>query len=387
MMISLLGKTRDQVAMIKKGPFYCPICRQMVQVKAGTINIPHFSHLSLEQCPSEWERESWDHLTGKLQLQDIFLKLNWNVDLEFYLNEISQKPDLLIEKDMHRMAIEYQCSSLSLERLHQRIEGYRKFGIEQRWIFGPQQLTLLKASQARLSEVAFSCLQRANHQFYGWALDVNRQTLIHIHHFLPFSPRKVFCLHTPYSLQNVNPVNPKNSLPKILQDWEKERLKWSVFPNISKDKRDQAYNRFLYLENTHRSLLPPFIGIPQFSLPFIKTPAVVWQGYVFFDLFRLIQKQTKVSIQQLLQLIKKRVNTGEIMTRTFMFIPSSFEIPIQDYVKFLIQIHVFHKKENHIIMGHEGNNIRFNSITQDQSIQELIGFYQKYKDTILKERF
>ncbi|PCS03558.1 hypothetical protein RU85_GL000916 [Lactococcus garvieae] len=106
------------------GPFYCPACKTALRLKKGKIKIPHFAHVSLQNCDSWSENESAQHLGLKLSLYQWF-KEKEKVELEKYVPEIKQTADLLVND---KLAIEIQCSPLSLQRLEERTVSYKEMG-------------------------------------------------------------------------------------------------------------------------------------------------------------------------------------------------------------------------------------------------------------------
>ena len=111
--------------------YYCPICKEELILKRGNVNSPHFAHFKNSQCVIAMEDgESNEHLMGKEQLLNFIDKRNTHV--EKYLSEINQRPDLMYRN----IAFEFQCSPISVKRLEERIEGYRKLHMKSLWILG-----------------------------------------------------------------------------------------------------------------------------------------------------------------------------------------------------------------------------------------------------------
>ncbi|MGN1279656.1 MAG: competence protein CoiA family protein, partial [Limosilactobacillus sp.] len=68
--------------------------------------------------------------------------------LEVYLPQINQRPDLLLTDGKRKVAIEFQCSPLSLRRLRERNAGYQRCGIYFHWLLGaPYQCRRLQAAK------------------------------------------------------------------------------------------------------------------------------------------------------------------------------------------------------------------------------------------------
>ena len=121
--------------MRKSVSFICPQCENPVRHKIGQVMIPHFAHIVLTNCLTSFsERESPTHLKGKLQLADFFQTKGIDVVVESYLPNIEQRPDLLIQHNQKRLAIEFQCSVIPIQEIDKRSQGYLKIGITPIWL-------------------------------------------------------------------------------------------------------------------------------------------------------------------------------------------------------------------------------------------------------------
>src|SRR5690625_7316594 len=92
--------------------FYCPICQEPVMIKAGIKLIPHFAHYAKTDCPSYRGGEGPYHERGKLLLYEWLKAQNIHVELEVYLKDIQQQPDLLLHINHRKIAIEFQTSRI-----------------------------------------------------------------------------------------------------------------------------------------------------------------------------------------------------------------------------------------------------------------------------------
>ena len=149
--------------------FYCPGCQGQVRLKQGTILRPHFAHIILKDCHYSYENESAQHLELKSALYR-WLKHEVAVEIEAVLPELGQIADLLVEE---KLALEVQCSSLSIQRLLERTKAYQDQGIEVLWLLGKDlwikdKLTALQKQFLRFSQ---------NMGFHLWELDLDKQVL------------------------------------------------------------------------------------------------------------------------------------------------------------------------------------------------------------------
>ena len=191
------------------GPFYCLACHSQVRLKNGSVLRPHFAHVELQHCPYHHEAESFEHLELKASLYDWASKES-KTEVESYLADFQQIADLLVVDK--NLALEVQCSSLSLERLKERSDAYRSHGYQVYWLLGKklwlkERLTKLQAGFLYFSQ---------NRGFHLWELDLAKkelrlQYLIHedlrgrLHYqteIFPFGQRSLLeVLRTPYLSQ------------------------------------------------------------------------------------------------------------------------------------------------------------------------------------------
>lgn len=115
--------------------YYCPGCGQRVILRRGKHKITHYAHKKGNDCGVS-EGETVEHLKGKKQIYQWAQKHHWHPRLEVYFRTIAQRPDILLEINGQTVAIEFQCSPLSLEKLLARNEGYRQLSIPVWWVLG-----------------------------------------------------------------------------------------------------------------------------------------------------------------------------------------------------------------------------------------------------------
>lgn len=83
------------------------------------------------------EGETDAHLKGKRLLAGWERELGHEAQIEAYLSDLKQRPDILVERaGRSSLALEYQCAPITCRRLAERSEGYRKAGLGFCWILG-----------------------------------------------------------------------------------------------------------------------------------------------------------------------------------------------------------------------------------------------------------
>lgn len=120
----------EEIPAVTEGPFYCLACHSPVRLKNGSVLRAHFAHVKLQHCPYHHEAESFEHLELKASLYDWASKES-HTEVESYLADFQQIADLLVVDK--NLALEVQCSSLSLERLKERSDAYRSYGYQVYW--------------------------------------------------------------------------------------------------------------------------------------------------------------------------------------------------------------------------------------------------------------
>ena len=122
-----------QAANLTHQTFHCPICKQVVSNKNGTVMPAHFAHRS--QPMGEGEPESIEHLTGKWWLASWLKQHGEQATLEYYDATIRQRADLLVASKPPRV-LEFQASPLSVPDLQKRTMMIRqlKLGRQNRLI-------------------------------------------------------------------------------------------------------------------------------------------------------------------------------------------------------------------------------------------------------------
>lgn len=134
--------------------YRCPECGEDLVWRHGPAVVDHFAHHPGSQCRLG-AGESGEHLRGKEQLYHWAQAHAWQPQLEVYLPEINQRPDLLVTINGQLSAIEFQCSPLSLSKIMERNAGYRQLGIPVHWLLGsPYHHRLTRAKCAQFTQLS-----------------------------------------------------------------------------------------------------------------------------------------------------------------------------------------------------------------------------------------
>ncbi|KXT79260.1 competence protein CoiA family protein [Streptococcus sp. DD13] len=154
---------------LKRGRYTCPGCGGQLIFKKGEVLQAHFAHRSLQDCLAYSENESPQHLELKASLYR-WLRQTKAVEIEYAFPEIQQIADLFV---FPNLALEIQCSSLSIQRLKDRTRSYHNNGQRVLWLLGEK--LWLKDRLTKLQEhfLYFSW----NCGFHYWELDLKQKEI------------------------------------------------------------------------------------------------------------------------------------------------------------------------------------------------------------------
>lgn len=168
--VSLLGLSQQAIEGYRKQPHYCPTCQEEVILKNGLTKQGHFAHQPQSKCQVFSEGETREHLLGKALLAQWCQRSQVSYQLEAYLSDLKQRPDLLIAKEV---AVEFQCSPLNYQRFLERTKKYHEAGYQVLWFLG-RRFFLQKA----FSQFQKGCLNVSQERgFYLWELKVAEKIL------------------------------------------------------------------------------------------------------------------------------------------------------------------------------------------------------------------
>lgn len=274
--------------------FFCPQCGEPLQMKLGTIKMPHFAHYSKSQCESRFsEGETFQHLQGKQQLYELFKTLQLFVELEPYLKDIQQRPDLLIVKNNTAYAIEFQCSSINGERFIERNQGYVQKEIVPIWI----PLTpIQKVQQSRFQKITVShqlqlfrngqnqpryimTYHPSTKQFYYFS---NLLHLNGISFISKISQIPLLQQHFPFYQPKPLTTDEFSFIYKAYHQFIKEILQRKVL--LSRKGVNDLFLRSLYELRLNFQELPNFLRVPVFGSEVMKECAVEWQTELLYFL-------------------------------------------------------------------------------------------------------
>jgi competence protein CoiA len=343
--ITTVHHTKEELLKLRKSSphFLCPHCSAPLTLRIGTIKIPHFAHTAKKICPYQSRNETPMHIWSKAILFKRLAQLYEDVELEYYLKDLRQIPDLFINLRGEKIAIEVQCSTIPISEVNCRTEGYRKEKIHPFWI-----LTQPVAGSTPLKLTTF---QQA---FIRFSPDLN-------YFLLHFEPEKesfaIFSNLTPvtsnlflHSKRIVIPLN-KLTLPisisppitdesSLIKNWWKYRLKWIQKKLNYNTLRDDGFIREVYEEGDTFIYLPMFIGLPVIPHTVLyKNHAIEWQYYIWKDVIKKYRYFTKEMMDKAMA---RRLAKGDIKMRDLPLSNSGAgkQLVMSDYLAILVDMKV-----------------------------------------------
>lgn len=133
MVVVLYGKTKygnivSAVDAFKELDYYCPLCHQKLTLKQGLYKSAHFAHRG-QNC--NYKEETYAHYQAKYALGQQLKELGYCVQIEPYLKQSHQIPDILIN---NKIILEIQCSTITIKLLQRRTNTYERLGYIVIWI-------------------------------------------------------------------------------------------------------------------------------------------------------------------------------------------------------------------------------------------------------------
>lgn len=321
--------------------FFCPQCQEKVMIKAGKIKIAHFSHYRHSDCQTSFsEPESARHLQGKKDLYLFFKQNSTCVQLEAFLPKINQRPDLLVQMNEKRYAIEFQCSIISPELIQKRTEGYKKLGIIPIWIYGG---TLHSNHHQFLT---LSSFQLSLTKFYSSNLilpcyDPEKQTLQFLTQITKVTENKYATKRVVLPLRHVRaPISldiPTYSFPNLT--WLNMKDKWITQRIRYGNLYDDIFLKTIYEQGDHLSTIPVICGIPVKFMETIKEHPIEWQYYIYCNVFKRLEIGDKISLKFIYYKLRQAINQKKITIQTIeQKVNNLWEQAVADYFHVLTKL-------------------------------------------------
>ncbi|WP_052948787.1 competence protein CoiA [Mesobacillus campisalis] len=326
----------------QKEGFFCPQCGKKVILRLGNKRIWHFAHQKDSGCESEHERESEYHMSGKLQLYEWLKEQSVAAELERYIPECKQRADIAFEWNKKKYAVEFQCSPITVELLAGRTEGYINHGFTPIWIAGGNQIKRTSANCLAMSEFQFLFLRRQGRRWMFPAYCAETRQFILLQHILPISSSKALASFHPISRSEF-PLLRLLEFPSVTDHsfkcWVRElnRQKSNLLHYHGRGQKN--FLNELYYNRLNLLMLPPELGLPVPSSPFIQTPPLLWQTFIYLDHFHDTPLGKVISTADILKSFLHRVRRRQIQIRRLPLAEyGDFRYAIREYLELLVSL-------------------------------------------------
>ncbi|NBJ70924.1 MULTISPECIES: competence protein CoiA family protein [Clostridia] len=342
--VILFTKSFREIVDIKKSgqDFHCPVCKGAVYIRAGKKVIPHFAHRSIKECRSFEGGEGVYHEQGKMLLFRWLSEQKLAVQLEPYIKEIKQRPDILLNIGKKRIAIEYQCATTSPEVLKARTEGYRSIGISPLWVLGAKHLQRSSTNKLRVN----TFIRFFIHQF---SLNISPRIF-----FLCPSTKHIIIVQDLYMVTKQTALGNLTTHPlrqvtflelfhdtrftreKLYTLWNKEKLVFRTKPRNRLSNLELQWHRWLYSKNLYLQTLPPIIYLPLRSQIIMQTPLWKWQSQWVIEQLVWCKIGRAINIEPETSMIDKNSSLNEDLP----LISNTYN-PLEEYMSILHQLGIF----------------------------------------------
>lgn len=290
---------KKAIEKFRKSTFYCPICQTEVIVRAGPKVIPHFAHRSVVKCLAKGGEGAY-HEQGKLILYNWLQQQGYHVNLEYYLPDIKQRPDLFVQIGKKKIAIEFQCVALSTKEIMKRNAGYHRLRITPIWILGAnlykrkandvlvippyQQSFMHQFSKTKSTFLFYFCPTKK-------IFNIIYTPYFHKKHEAVVTQRFIPLLHINFTqLFQESPIN-KQGL-RSLWKREKKRFRLQAHQTYGVERKWQYW---LYEKGWTRQALPSIVYVPIRSQWRMKAPLWQWQSYFLLEYLHDLPVHAKFS--------------------------------------------------------------------------------------------
>lgn len=342
-MITLASLTKQEIGNMRQAEFFCPACDEPVLVKAGVKTIAHFAHRSNSECSSHDYGEGPYHDQGKHLLFQWLKQQGIDVELEKYLPEISQRPDLFVRLNNRKIAFEYQCARIPIETLKERNAGYFKAGITPIWILGANHFKRVRQHHFRIDQFTLSFMHRFSAEFplTLYFFCPHTRQFITIQHIqlttsrnaigqFQFTPLGEMTFSQMFSKQNTHEKS-------LYERWKKEKRAFRLQPTNRLYGSELAWHRWLYKKGTHKERLPAIVYLPVRGQYLMKTPLGNWQSRLCLDVIDPLPIGGIFTLQNCHRLFHYQTYQFSLLKQ--------FDDPIYQYLHLLQRLHIIEEVE------------------------------------------
>lgn len=255
--------------------YFCPVCNSRLTLKQGRVKAAHFSHLHIIDCMRYlYKRESNEHLELKHVLY-LALTPHYQTAMEFYLHEIEQIADLLVNKNR---ALEIQLSQISPELIVGRTKGYASLGIAATWLL---DTAAIKSDTNYMYPTHFQLSTQSGHRIYTIDLNSHAITVWHIGNHMG-------CNKFKYKKEQITPADLITGGPAPTRVTNKKLSRHELKNIIAREKSQRTVQNptltFLYQSGLKIETLPEYLTYSTPNDRFLMNSPLEWKLYIYYHL-------------------------------------------------------------------------------------------------------
>lgn len=337
--VDMTGETTKEqwYRKMRTGSLLCPVCKNKVIPKCGTKKTWHFAHQFQNTCADLHEAETNYHLLGKKNLFHWLKRNEENLQLEHYVRDIGQRPDIFLIKKKH--AIEFQCATMDVDTLISRIEGYRSIGMESDWIFGMKRINKKNENlySLQMTDLSAAKSDKTGMLYLNYFCPLKQQFLL-LRNILPISQRKAIAkgytfsakkleLNMLFNTFNNEDYNVRNTL------WINQKKTWrmTAYKNVSPSI--MYVKKLMYFNHRSITLFSSLAGVPSFNYYFFETSPFIWQSHLLFFIEKL--SSSTFSLEQLLNECKRLISKRIFQERKLPYVIGSYKSAVEGFLNYL----------------------------------------------------
>lgn len=369
-MMDLSFKNKGDIHSLKKKKWYCPSCHETVIIKNGDVMCSHFAHKQKSDCFSFSENESKEHLLGKKIIAENCEKFGVPYELEAFLPDLKQRPDILIAK---KYAIEFQCSPLSISRFKERTATYQENGYQVIWILGKKLHLISKLTKLQKHFIYLS----KEVGFFLWELDVVEKQMRN-KYFLIATSKQLLREEKKWDLEDANSnilhilafpnQKKKEQFYEIETEFEffYQVGQWNHQLNQRMPK-EMLLQQYFYLKHLNLRELPCELMLPSYKSVLFQDKELILRHAIY----ELLMNRKEVTRGQIYRRALQVFKEHEIEEYLLVGKKKLIKYHVSLYLCFLIQSGILIKKENVFSFQAKELNIK-------QIRKEFLGIPLKY---------
>ena len=257
--------------------YFCPVCNSRLTLKRGGVKAAHFSHLHIIDCMRYlYKRESAEHLELKHVLY-LELTPHHHTAMEFYLHEIEQIADLLVNKNH---ALEIQLSQISPALIVKRTKGYASLGIDATWLLDTASI---KHDSNYMYPTHFQLSTQSGHKIYTIDLKSHAITVWHIGSHMG-------CNRFNYRKEHITPKELIAGGPAEKHITNRKLSRHELKNIIAREKSQRTVQNltltFLYHLGLTVETLPEYLTYSTPNDRYVMNSPLEWKLFIYYHLER-----------------------------------------------------------------------------------------------------